>query len=676
MCGILGLIRRDARRDAQTLPLAVATRQVRHRGPDDEGYLLWHPGEPARVFAGEESSPKTREAKRLALLPPRAPWQVGFGHRRLSIIDLSPGGHQPMVHRHSGLGIAFNGEIYNHVELRADLERIGHRFLSHSDTEVLLAAWAEWGPACLDRLNGMFAFVLLDPRDGGTLHAVRDRFGVKPLYWAVVGDLIAFASEIKQIRALPGYTFAPNEGSVRRYLTDGRLDGSSDTMHDGVHQVRGGERAVVDLRNANAPVKLTRWYRFAAADATSDLAEASTRVRELLTDSVALRLRADVPVGSCLSGGLDSSAIVCLAHRDLASRDTHAGQVTVTARHADAAFDEWNYAERVIRATNATPVSVWPTSAELLLNIDALLWHMDEPFGSTSMFSQWCVFRGAAGAGLKVMLDGQGSDEQLAGYGGNDTALYTGMLRRGSVLRLASEIRAYRQQHGALPLGQMILSLRNVMPIVDTLLPSRLRVAPSAPAWLRRSARDGGDDTPPLDLQDSLRRQTFETSLPVLLRYEDRNSMAWSIESRVPFLDYRLVEYLAGLPDELKLHRGLTKVVLRSAIADVLPAVVRDRRDKMGFVTPERAWLGEMPGDWVREQVRYAIDASQGLLHPDAVMREVDDILTGRRPFSFLPWRFICLGRWLRNTSEGEKQLIGSAPVESSYLRAAESASA
>src|SRR6185312_6308004 len=270
MCGILGLVRRDGRAETQTLALVEATRRVRHRGPDDEGYLLWHPREPAGIYAGDETSPKTRDARRLALLPSRTQWLVGLGHRRLSIVDLSPGGHQPMLHRDSGLGIVFNGEIYNHLELRSDLERVGHRFASHSDTEVLLAAWAEWGPSCLDRLNGMFAFLLLDPRDGGTLHAVRDRFGVKPLYWAVVGDVIGFASEIKQIRTLPGYTFVPNERSVRRYLTDARLDGSSDTMHDGVRQLRGGERAIVDLRSRDASVKVTRWYRFAAADGTSD----------------------------------------------------------------------------------------------------------------------------------------------------------------------------------------------------------------------------------------------------------------------------------------------------------------------------------------------------------------------------------------------------------------------
>lgn len=673
MCGILALIRDNARGESSTIPLVNSTREVRHRGPDDEGYLLWQRGEPPRVFAADESSLAARHARRLSPLPARSSWQVGFGHRRLSIVDLSPGGHQPMLHRDTGLSVVYNGEIYNHVELRADLEALGHQFSSHSDTEVLLAAWVEWGPACLDRLNGMFAFVMLDPRNGGTLHAVRDRFGVKPLYWFHVGEFLAFASEIKQIRTLPGYRFAPNAVELRRYLTDASLDRTSNTMHEGVHQLRGGERASVDLNSPGASVQIIRWYRLKGDAFTGDLDDAATQARRLLTDSVALRLRADVPVGSCLSGGLDSSAIVCLAHRDLTAREEHAGQITVTARHSDAKFDEWQYAEQVVRNTGATSVSVWPSSAQLLSDLDALLWHMDEPFGSTSMFSQWCVFRGAAEAGLKVMLDGQGSDEQLAGYGGNDTALYTGLLRRAKILRLASEVDAYRRQHGSLPIAQLILSLRNVIPGIDGLLPNRVRVAPNAPPWLTVHDIDSGGDIPPVDLRDNLRRQTLETSLPVLLRYEDRNSMAWSIESRVPFLDYRLVEFLAGLPDEMKLRQGVTKVVLRRAMAGVLPEAVRDRRDKMGFVTPEQTWLSELPADWVREQVHAVIDAAPDMLNADLVTREVDDIMMSRKPFSFLPWRFICLGRWLKNNLERADQQLGKASPEFLHMGAAQS---
>jgi asparagine synthase (glutamine-hydrolysing) len=661
MCGILALLRTDRAAIASTRPLVRATQRVRHRGPDDEGYLLWEPGEEPRVLAGPDTAAPTHAALALPSLPDAAPWRVGLGHRRLSIVDLSPAGHQPKVHRATGLAVVYNGEIYNHVELRRELERVGHRFESHSDTEVLLAAWAEWGAGCLHRLNGMFAFVLLDPRQGGTLHAVRDRFGVKPLYWARVGDLLAFASELKQIRALPGYGARIDERAARDYLVAGLLDHSDRTLDAGIRQLRGGERAVVRLDRADAPVEISRWYELAPARFRGTDRDAAAAFRELLADSVRLRLRADVPIGSCLSGGLDSSAIVCLARETLETQGEHAGQVTVTARFADPRFDEWRYARLVLERAHARPVEVWPSFEQLRAELDTLLWHMDEPVGSTSMFSQWCVFGAAAEAGLKVMLDGQGSDEQLAGYRGNETTLMTGLLRRVELASLLAESLAFRRAHGVVPVAQLVLAARNAMPWTDALLPERVRVVPAAPTWLRADAPSLVDPAPPRDLADSLRRQTLAMSLPSLLHYEDRNSMARSIEARVPFLDYRLVEFVLGLPDRLKLHRGLTKVVMREAMRGVLPEEIRDRRDKMGFVTPEQVWLTQTAPDWVREEVDLAIERAPELLVAEPLRREVDDVLSGRSPYSALPWRVLCFGRWLAATGRAP---MGADPEE------------
>jgi len=275
---------------------------------------------------------------------------------------------------------------------------------------------------------------------------------------------------------------------------------------------------------------------------------------------------------------------------------------------------------------------------------------MDEPFGSTSQFSQWCVFAGAADAGLKVMLDGQGSDEQLAGYGGNDSALYTGLLRGGRFLSLAREVASFRGRHAVLPVAQLILAARNVAPQVDRFLPDRVRLATGTPEWLALDAPSHLSGEPPRDLNDSLVRQTISTSLPVLLRYEDRNSMARSIESRVPFLDYRLVEFLAGLPDEMKMRNGMTKVVLREGLRGTIPESVRMRRDKMGFVTPEEVWVKESATDWFREGLHAAADSAPHFFHREKVMGLFDDMVASRIPFSFLPWRILCLGRWLTAT--------------------------
>jgi asparagine synthase (glutamine-hydrolysing) len=653
MCGILAVVKQRTATDNRTAPIARALRTVRHRGPDDEGYLLWKPGEAAQVYAGDDTAHSSEVAHRLAALPPSADWTVALGHRRLSIVDLSPGGHQPMIHRPTGMAVTFNGEIYNYLELRAELARLGHTFTSHSDTEVLLAAWAQWGPDALQRFNGMFAFALLDPREGGRLHVVRDRFGVKPVYWSRVGHLIAFASEIKQIRALPGFTPRLDHGTARDYLAVGRLDHSRHTFDAGIEQLRGGERLVVDLGDPARPIQRIQWYELRPASFRGGLGDAAARFRDLLADSVRLRLRADVPVGSCLSGGLDSSAIVCLAHAALSAHGNHAGQITVTARFQDDQYDEWGFAQEVVQQTGARSVQVWPSTDRLRAELDAMLWHMDEPFGSTSQFSQWCVFAGAAAAGLKVMLDGQGSDEQLAGYAGNDAALYAGLLRRGAVWALVREVGAFRSRHEAFPIAQLILAVRNVAPFVDRLLPARVRLAAPNPDWLRLSDATHIAASGPRGLNTNLMEQTLVTSLPVLLRYEDRNSMARSIEARVPFLDYRLVEFLAGLPDTYKLREGVTKLVMREGLHGVLPERIRDRRDKMGFVTPEKVWLTKTDTPWFRDAARSAVEAAPELFHPDRVVQLMDDVIAGRAAFSFTPWRIVCFGRWVRQQAEG-----------------------
>jgi asparagine synthase (glutamine-hydrolysing) len=259
------------------------------------------------------------------------------------------------------------------------------------------------------------------------------------------------------------------------------------------------------------------------------------------------------------------------------------------------------------------------------------------------------------------MLDGQGSDEQLAGYGGNDAALYTGLLRRLAISALVGEVAMFRRRHGSLPLAQLILAARNVVPGLDALLPSRVRLAGAPPDWVTLDVPSLIDAQPPRDLHDSLVRQTLSVSLPALLRYEDRNSMAWSIESRVPFLDYRLVELLAGLPDEAKLRRGVTKVVLRDALKGIIPESVRARTDKMGFVTPEEVWLRQSARTWFRRGVEEAIEICPHFFNRDRLLKLVDDMIFGKTEFSFLPWRVLCFGRWVDRQNR-EQRLQRSEP--------------
>jgi asparagine synthase (glutamine-hydrolysing) len=427
MCGIAALYEPGAPAWLAEVTRAM-TRAVRHRGPDGEGFASFGADATATPWLSDETPPGVagaREAPSGAVL--------GFGHRRLSILDLSIAGHQPMPDARDECWLIFNGEIYNYVELRAELAGRGHAFASGTDTEVILAAWREWGAACLDRFNGMFAFVLFDRRTR-RLFAARDRFGVKPLYlWRTPSGGLALASEIKQFTAHPQWRARLDGQRAYDFLNWGICDHTRHTLFAGVQQVRGGEYLLAPLDDVPR-VEPQRWYELKSAPFAGDFAAAGARFRELLDDSIRLRLRADVPVGSCLSGGLDSSSIVCTMRAQLGER-APALQNTFSAYSDVARFDERTYIEEVAAATGAERHAIVPSPDTLLTELDALTWHQDEPFGSTSIFAQWCVFRLARQNGVVVMLDGQGADEALGGYHGYFGPRLAGLLRQGRLGR-------------------------------------------------------------------------------------------------------------------------------------------------------------------------------------------------------------------------------------------------
>jgi asparagine synthase (glutamine-hydrolysing) len=374
-----------------------------------------------------------------------------------------------------------------------------------------------------------------------------------------------------------------------------------------------------------------------------------------LVDSVRLRLRADVPVGSCLSGGLDSSSIVCIANQLLRQANAAGLQNTFSARSTDAHLDEGRHIETVVQATGVNNVQVHPPPAALFDLMPRIAWHQDEPFGSTSIYAQWHVFALAAQHGVKVMLDGQGADEQLAGYRSFYSARLSGLLRHLRLAQLLREIAAVREQGFA---ASEILGYATSTLLPDVLRQPlrRLAARPSAnaPEWLdlKRLGAQTGDPFSEAGAKASCVRelsisQILRTSLPMLLHWEDRDSMAHSIEARVPFLDYRLVELALALPDEAKLSDGVSKRVLREAMKGVLPEGIRTRTDKIGFATAEEQWLRRERPDDFRRALREAVEASQGVLRP-AALELLEDVIAGRRPFSYLPWRMISFGTWMR----------------------------
>ena len=602
---------------------------VAHRGPDGSGW---------REFAS-----------------PAGP--VALGHRRLAIIDTSDAGLQPMGDA-SGRWLVFNGEIYNYLELREELSRGGHTFATGSDSEVLLAAYAEWGEGCLDRFLGMWAFVIFDEAKQ-RLFAARDRFGIKPLYVVAGARGLAFASEIKQLAGLPG-TGGVNFARARDYLAAGLTDHTADTMFEGVVQLRAGECASIATdRPWAGEFAPQRWYALPPHGGL-DLpeSEAAERFRELLTQSVRLHLRSDVPVGSCLSGGLDSSAIVCLMSRVLGA--SGGGRVhTVSACYDDRSVDERPFMEAVVAATGATSHPIFPRADDLFQQAADITWHQDEPFGSTSILAQWAVFREARRAGVTVMLDGQGADEQLAGYHGAYPYYLAGLLREARFGAFARTVWERRSAHGASLGGQAARFL-------DPLLPASLQAA-------GRRWRDGWGDAwldgeavralPPMprsvDLASALSglppvtdiatlclAMTFSANLQMLLHWEDRNAMAHGVEARVPFLDHRLVEFSLALGNRHKIVGSDTKRVLRRAVASILPEAVRARRDKIGFATPETAWFrGPLRGA-LTDGVETTLRRFPGLLDTPATRRLAAGMLDGRRPVGPALWRIVNLGIW------------------------------
>jgi asparagine synthase (glutamine-hydrolysing) len=647
MCGIAGILnRRNVNGLTNGIDLLEACKVINHRGPDDEGFLTWNLNAKPEIWAGRDTAESTRAYWNYPQLENDKQYYVGLGHRRLSILDLSPAGHQPMLFEEGGLAIVFNGEIYNYLEIKVELQNLGHKFKSQSDTEVILHAWQEWSANCLSRFNGMFSFIILDYKKS-ELYAVRDRFGVKPLYYYSTKDCIFFASEIKQIRSFKLFRHDLNEQIIQQYLATGAVDHTDASFDKGVQQLPGGHYIRINLSEPGSDISLHQWYQLKPDKWTGNWEDAVAKFRFLLTDSVKLRLRSDVKVGSCLSGGLDSSSIVCLAADLLKADGDFAGQETVTACYDDLRYDEWKFAEEVVKKTGANANKTFPTFSDLKNEIDSFLWHQDEPTGSTSQFSQWAVFKKTHDIKLKVMIDGQGADEQLAGYGGNDLSYYAGLLRKARLLSIFDEAAHYKKEKGTPPYGFLLGAFQLASgPVLSGLLPDKYRIDKYVEEydWLK-----GGTHSftkPAKSLQENLLRQVYQEPLPALLRYEDRNSMAWSVESRTPFMDYRLLEFNLGLPERYIYHRGVRKRILRSAMKGVIPDAISNRTDKMGFVTPEEQWIRKEDSLWFRQAVGNAIDMFPQFFDKDKTMMYLQRVIEGAQPFDFSIWRIVCLGKW------------------------------
>jgi len=645
MCGIVVYVG-HADPDQMSESVRAAAIAVGHRGPDDRGILVFRPsrGQAHQWSAHDQLS---------EIHPPmgdREGWaNVIFSHRRLAIIDRTEAGHQPMVSPDGRYAVMLNGEIYNYLELRRELEACGRPFRSRSDTEVLLQAYAEWGAACLGRLNGMYAIAILDLH-AGRLFLARDCFGMKPLYYARIPSGWVIASEIPALLGFRGVSRRVDPQSLFEYLDTGITGHSAATPFADIRAVPPAHSVTVGLDRLD-DFRPLRYWRLEITPNERPLAfqGAASRLRELFLESVSLHLRSDVPVGTLLSGGTDSSSIV-MAMRHLAgpSLDLH----TFSYIGGQGAVSEESWIDMVNGASQALPHKVHLEPRDWLVDIDRVVEAQGEPFGSIAIYAQYRLFGAARAAGVPVVLGGQGGDEVMGGYRHQWGPRLATMLREGSFITAGRFLRQTARRRDARGAPTWHTAARGIQLSLPPRFSPQFRSRKVQPwinaAWCREQRVEG---RPPLRVSDHhvLRgalRHGMEVNLPILLRYEDRNSMAHSVEGRLPFLTRELAEFVLSLPEDYVIgNDGSTKRVFREAMRGIVPEAILNRTDKVGFAVPVHTWPAQIPRLTELLEAAGRIPAlSRAGLGPLSASVRVGGTLGMRQ--AFLLWRIVGVTMW------------------------------
>jgi len=610
---------------------------IRHRGPDGEGFLLLD-------GHNEVTCSDHAEALRAASTP-----RLGFAFRRLKICDLSQAAAQPMASIDGLTWVCFNGEIYNFRDLRRELEAKGRTFRTHGDTEVVLAAFEEWGEDSFARLEGMWAIVILDLRRN-RLVVSRDRFGIKPLLWATENDgAMLFASEIKQIVAASRQrTWQSNRALVAMFLRGQRYPATEETFFAGIRSVPPATWAAIDLAAPAAPRFQPYWRLadFTADFNTFDYAEAVDRAEDLLTRAVAAHRQADVKVGALLSGGLDSATLVALAHKAGRKLPTY----SLGYRDAAPSFCEMRFVDAMVRQGGIENHETTFDAAWIIANTDRILWALEEPPLAMPAFAQFRVFELCAQHGATVVLDGQGSDEITAGYQYHQRAFMKDRLLHGQLPVMLSELRAIARRDRRSATG--LFGEYFVLPYLRRRAPLPWIMnggSHADAAEFAFAARDHGHDR--LLVNRLLYFDVRWGNVKIVLGYSDRNAMAHSVEARVPYFDRAFVELLFSLPDTYKIGNGDRKRLLRDIARRYVPNEITERGDRMGFGTPDADMIGGPMRDAIVEAVNDS--AFQGAEWVDApkAARFLHDFHNGAHHDYRAVWRLFVLSRWARRFS-------------------------
>ena len=576
MCGIAGIISLLPNSSLQ-VNLQDMTSLAAHRGPDDEGLVLFAPeGVVSKITSVNDIS--------------HGPWFAGLGHRRLSIIDLSPAGHQPMSDQSGRYWIVYNGEVYNYLEVRAELVKLGRSFQTRTDSEVLLQAFIEWGPDCLSRFNGMWAFAIYDCHTG-SIFCARDRYGVKPFYYAFENGRFAFASEIKQLLSLPWVSHEGNRDRIADFFLWGLETHTDETFFRQVKCLPGSHYFSISRDDLGRGEFEPHPYWHPSPVDEMDDKHAIEAFRDLLSDSVRLRLRSDVPVGVTLSGGLDSSSVVCLAGEQKTIEGNKSLLNAFNVEFEGSGYSERHFAEAAANKAGAQTIVLRPGQADLARDWESFVWHMEEPFAGLSYFSNFQIYRLIREHNIPVVLSGQGGDELLLGY--ERYRSYDALFK----LRAFQPFKAFKEiidarNHANMPLKmQLEYGFYFSLPSLRTIRRRHL----VKPILNRDFCNDYQEKTEHLrssmihkDRHSLQLSELFHYQLPHLLKNEDRVSMAHSVETRLPFLDYRLLELILGQSTDILFRDGWSKYILRQAMEGFLPVEVQKRTDKMGYDTPTR----------------------------------------------------------------------------------------
>ena len=644
MCGSTGYV--NLKKKIDNSLFAKMNNIIKHRGPDDEGYVLINENKTTNASGYDTVDILKEKYKNINEMTNG--YNIILGHRRLSILDLSEKGHQPMQDESGNIQIVFNGEIYNYIEIRDELKEKGYIFNTNCDTEVIVNAYKEWGTNCVNRFNGMWAFALYDKKQS-KIFCSRDRFGIKPFYYYLDEEKIIFASEIKQIIEDKTIKRIANDKVIFNYLFYGKDDYNAETFFKSIYSLLPSHNLEIklDFNNNSFETKIYRYYDLEKKKIQNSEQINIKELNDELERSIRYRLRSDIPVGSCLSGGLDSSSIVTKACKELEKKQKNKIFETFTSCYDEnPEIDERFYSQKVVQRAGCKENLVFPNKENLKEDIEKVIWHQDTPFPTLSIYAQWCVMREANKKGIKVLLDGQGGDETLLGYERYVVFLLKDNLKKLKLKCFYKNYKLYKSSYH-LTFSRMMqyllyFSNNHFLQYLTRYIKSKKMNCLNKEFF--KTHKKNKDYLKNMNFKNWFELQETEichSNLIPLLRYEDRNSMAFSIETRVPFLDYQLIEKEMQIPLEHKIKNGYTKNILREIMKDEMDEEVVFRKNKLGFAAPQKNWINELDESYIYEFIN---NMKTKKYFNEKTIKEIFE----KKINDEMRWKFLSLEIWIK----------------------------